>query len=514
MNESKKKLAAKGILAGFLNKVVTMVLPFVLRTVMIYTIGSEYLGLNSVYSSILTILSFAELGFGNVMVYSMYRPIAEGNKEKLCALLNLYKKLYRIIGTIILLIGLAIAPFLRHFIHGSYPSDVNLYVLYGVYLFDAVIGYWLFAYKSSLLSAHQLYYIDSNVGTVLASIKFSIQIILLLLFKNYYCYVVVLPIFAVLSNIATAIITKRRFPDITAKGEVDQETAREIRKNVLAGVGHRLGPTATTSVDNLVVSSYAGLIMASVYSNYNFIVTTVTGFISLVFGSFVAGIGNSLVTETREKNYEDFKFFTFMNSVLVGWSAICILCLSQPFMWLWVGERNGTEYMYPMAAVVLLAFMYYVQQIRAIVTAYKTAAGMWYADRLKPYVATIANAILDIVLFPTFGVVGIILSTIFARALIGIPWETNAMFKRYFKQPQIPYYKTLLKYLFITVLIGTVSYFACGLLPDGGLLWLAVKAVFCAVFTALLFVIFYCRNTYMRRILSEIGKLAGKLRKG
>lgn len=97
MNQSKTRLAAKGIVTGFINKIVTMFLPFIVRTIMIYTIGVQYIGLNSVFTSILSILSFAELGFGNVMVYSMYKPIADKDNKKLSALLNLYKKLYLII---------------------------------------------------------------------------------------------------------------------------------------------------------------------------------------------------------------------------------------------------------------------------------------------------------------------------------------------------------------------------------------------------------------------------------
>lgn len=504
MNQSKTRLAAKGIVTGFINKIVTMFLPFIVRTIMIYTIGVQYIGLNSVFTSILSILSFAELGFGNVMVYSMYKPIADKDNKKLSALLNLYKKLYRIIGTVILAVGLAIMPFIRKFIHGEYPSDVNLYVLYLIFLFNSVISYWLFAYKSSMLSAHQMYYVTNNISTVISIMMNAGEILALLLIRNYYVYVIMIPLATIANNLYVAYITKKMYPDIIPSGTVDKETSDDIRKNVLSGIGHKLGPTATTSIDNLVVSSYAGLVLAGVYNNYNYIITTVTAFVSLVFGNFVAGIGNSLLTESPEKNYEDFKFFTFLNSLLVGWSAVCILCLSQSFMWLWVGRNNGEEYMYSMTAVIILVIMYYVQQIRAIVTSYKTAAGMWYADRLKPYVATIANAILDIVLFPIFGVEGILLSTIFARAAIGIPWETNAFFKGYFKQPQIPYYLTIVKYALVTVVVGIISYFVCRILPDYNWWWLLIKGIVCSLCSAALFLVIYVRNPHMKRLFSFI----------
>lgn len=504
MDNNKTRLAIKGIVTGFLNKGVNMVLPFISRTVMIYTIGAQYLGLNSVFTSILSILSFAELGFGNVMVYSMYKPIAEHDDQKLCALLNLYKKLYRIIGTIILITGLSIMPFIKVFVHGECPNDVNLYILYGIYLFNSVSSYLLFAYKGSLLAAHQMYYVSNNASTVIILLTYASQIFSLLVFRSYYLYVVIIPLSTIANNLVIANITQKYYPNIKPEGKVDKDLAKDIKKNVLAGIGHKLGPAATTSIDNLVVSSNVGLVMAAVYNNYNFILTTVTGFISLVFGSYLAGIGNSIVTESVDKNYEDFKAFTFMNSILTGWSAICILCLSQPFMWLWVGKNQGTNYMLSFGSVIILAIMYYAQQIRSVVQSYKMAAGMWYADRYKPYVTAGANAILDILLIKQFGITGILLSTIFARACIGIPWETHAMFKNYFKRSQAPYYLSILKYAFVTVVIGAVSYIICSYIPDDTWGMFMVKAFICACITAMMFVMVYIKNEYMSKTIRRL----------
>ena len=165
MEKSKAKYAAKSIWSGTINRLVTMIFPFIVRTMMIYTIGAQYLGLSSIFTSILQILSFTELGIGNVMVFSMYKPIAENDTATICALYNLYKRLYRIIGTVMLGIGLAILPMINHFVSGEAPADINLYVLYLVYLFNSVISYWLFAYKDALISAHQKYYLSSNVST-------------------------------------------------------------------------------------------------------------------------------------------------------------------------------------------------------------------------------------------------------------------------------------------------------------------------------------------------------------
>lgn len=500
MDEKKVKLATKGIVWGIVNRIANLVFPFFVRTAMIYTIGSEYLGLNSVFTSLLQILSFAELGFGQVMVYSMYRHIANENKDGICALLNLYKKIYRTIGFIILGIGLAIMPFIRFFIKGNYPDDVNLYVLYGIYLFNNVVSYMLFTYKESLLSAHQLYYVSSNIQTVCHTLMYIGEAVALLFLRNYYVYVIMIPLCTILNNLLIAYEAKKRFPGYIEKGEVDKSESKEIRKNVLAGIGHKLGPTATTSVDNLVVSSFLGLILASVYNNYNYIVVMVSTMVALVFNSFTAGVGVSIAKRSRKENYNDFKFFTFFNNLLTGWTSIFLVCLLQNTMWLWVGKRNGEEFMYSTLTVVLLVLMYYVQQIRIIVFMYKSAAGMWYSDRYKPYVAAGANALLDIILVNFLGLPGIILSTIFARAMIGLPWETHALFKEYFKISKKEYYVSLLKYFCINLLVGGATYFVCCFVGEDTIVSLLIRTGICVVVPLVLYVLLYFRNDYMKKI--------------
>ena len=121
------KNATRNIIWGIIEKIVTILMPFICRTVFIKVLGAEYLGLNSLFSSILQVLSISELGIGTAIVFSMYKPIAEDDKDSLCALLNVYKKVYQIIGTVILVVGLAILPVLPKLISGSYPHEVNIY---------------------------------------------------------------------------------------------------------------------------------------------------------------------------------------------------------------------------------------------------------------------------------------------------------------------------------------------------------------------------------------------------
>ena len=130
MKLEKSKNAAKNIAFELLQNSYRIIVPFIQRTLMIVYLGMEYAGLGGLFTSILSLLSLAELGVGAAMIYSMYRPIAEDDEKKILKLLNLYKKYYRIIGTVILVIGLAITPLLKFLI----KADTCKY-LYSVFAY-------------------------------------------------------------------------------------------------------------------------------------------------------------------------------------------------------------------------------------------------------------------------------------------------------------------------------------------------------------------------------------------
>ena len=163
MRIERTKNATRNIVFGVILRIYQIVVPFIMRTAMIYYLGVQYLGLNSLFASVLSVLTLAELGVGSAMVFSMYKPIAEDDTKTICALMQLYKVYYRIIGLIIAIIGLVITPFIPHLIHSDLPEGLNIYVLYMLHLASTVLSYWLFAYKNCLLRAHQRNDITNNI---------------------------------------------------------------------------------------------------------------------------------------------------------------------------------------------------------------------------------------------------------------------------------------------------------------------------------------------------------------
>lgn len=481
MKIERTKNAKAGILTGVLNRLVNLGLPFITRTVLLYVLGTEYLGLSSLFSSLLSFLALAELGVSNALVYSMYKPIAEGNEDEVCALLNLYRKLYRIIGTFILAAGLVCVPFLPKLIKGHVPADINLYVLYGLYLTNTVCSYFLFAYQGSLLHAHQRTDVDNLINSVIPTASWILQMGALLIFRSYYAYVVFLPIATIVTNFVRLYYAKKFFPQYKPRGKVTPELEASIYKKMKALLGAKISTTVLHSSDNIVISAFLGLTLVTIYGNYHYIMNAVGGFLGIVYSAILPGIGNSLVTETMEKNYQDFKKFTFLNQWLVGWCAVCLLCLYQPFMRLWAGD----SLMLPFSVVILIVIYFVFYEGRKVVITYKDAAGLWWEDRFRPFVMAGTNLISNLILVQFIGVWGIVLSTILSL-LVSIPWETYTVFKYVFKRSPKEYILSLMQFLLVLTIACAVTLGACQVVSEG-IAAILIRGCICVVVPNVIF---------------------------
>lgn len=485
MRISRTKNTIRNIIFETFNKISSIILPFFSRTVIIYVLGEKYLGLNSLFTSVLSFLSLAEMGAGAAMIYSMYKPIANNDVKAINALLNLYKKFYRVIGAIIFGVGLLLIPFLRFIVRDELPDDINIYVLYLLYLFNSVLSYWLFAYKNAIIMAFQRSDINSKLALIINPLSYLVMLGCLFFTKNYYLYVIWLPVFTAISNVIRAIMVNRKFPQFKPEGEIEPQLKKSIIKKIKALIGTKLNTVVLNAADNIVMSAFLGLTVVAIYGNYYLIMSSIITFIGVIYASMTAGLGNSLATESLEKNYNDFKKFSFMNSWMVGWCAVCLICLYQPFMKLWVGE----DLMFPFGIILQFGLYFYIYQIRKIPVVYKDAAGIWWEDRFRPYVCMVVNLVLNIVLVQIIGISGIILSTVFSLC-VSIPWENYTIFKYIFHISSKEYYLKMFYYLISMIIGGAVAFLICNLLGDG-ILFLLLKAVVCLIVPN---VIFYIMN--------------------
>jgi len=448
--------SSRNFIGASIYKVITLFLPFVIRTIFIRVIGVEYLGLNNLITSILQVLNVTELGFSTAVVFSMYKPIAEGDNNKISALMALYKKVYLYIGTAILIFGLMLIPFLRHLIKGAIPSDINLTIVYVIYLFNTSISYFVFSYKKSLLIAHQRNDIKSNINSGFILLQYLFQILVLTIFKNYYLFIILIPFFTIGNNLFTAYIVNKRYPQYSSKGKLDKLTIKELRKKIGGLMIFRIATVSRNSFDSIFISLYLGLTSVAIYNNYYFIIQTLTGLFGIVTISMSASIGNSIAVESIEKNYHDFKILNFIYMLISGFSTILLINLFQPFMLIWAGENLMLTNM----TMVLISLYFYALKMGDIRGIYNDSAGLWWEQRFRTIIEAVCNVFLNWILIKTFGIIGIVFATLITILIFGFSYSSIITFKHYFGLDKIKtFFYEHIFYAVVMIITASIVYF-------------------------------------------------------
>lgn len=490
MGDSRTANTKRNLYWGMAAKAVGLLLPFLTRSVMIYTLGMRYVGLDSLFKSLLEVLSFAELGFGGALVFSMYKPMAEHDVKRVNALLAFYRKCYRVIGTVILVLGLYMTPFLDIFVNGDVPPEVNLKALFLIQLMNTVTGYFMFAYRSSIFQAQQRVDISQKVTLTLNVISNFARIGILLVNSNYYIYILVGPAVTILQNIFVAYLSRKKYPEYYCEGIISQEERKEIQTKVYGLMFQKIGGIVLFSVDTVVISSFLGLETLGIYNGYNYVITALVGFISVIQSAVIPSLGNSVALESKKKNYQDFSKFHFLLIWLLTWWSACLLCLFQPFMILWQGRENTLSF----GIVVLFCFYFYLHHAGDITYMYKEAAGIWWQGRYCALLAAAVNLILNIILVQVIGLPGILISTIIALVTVNVPYGAWVLFKHYFqsKEKYLAYLRKMGLYFITAAGIAAVTYGVCLMVPVQNL-WvrLLCNGVISAVLPNVLFIVCY-----------------------
>ena len=454
MNSGRVKNTLRSAVFGIFRNIFTIVGQFLIRTLLIWRLGNEYVGADSLFTSILSVLNITELGIGSAMCYMLYKPIAENNQNEINAIANLNKKLCRYIGIAILLIGLALTPFLKFLVNKDVPDDLNIYILYFIYLANAVEGYFLYAYTVSVVNAYQRNDLENKALIIARVLRYCCQAGVLLISANYWLYVTVIPISTIVENIARMYLTKKYFPRIKCEGDPSKEIKKEIRKQVLALFGHRLNGTIIASADNLVISAFLGLTILGKYSNYYYIVAALVGMVDVFLSALRPSVGNSYVIEGRKESYPLFSGLGFLLSWITGAVSISLICVFQAFIDLWTGGRGILS----ISTAVLLVVLFYEWNNFNYLTIFKDAAGLWWEDRYRPYVACIANIVINILLVNVIGLNGVIMSTIMTRVLISWPWLSSVLFDKVFGRKPGVYFLEFIQVTIIMALLGIMTY--------------------------------------------------------
>lgn len=491
--DSRTLNSIRNIVASVINRIALIVLPFITRTLIVKVLGEQYLGLNSLFVSILSVLNLAELGFGSALVYSMYKPVAEGDDVKVGVLLKYYKKIYTILGFIILVMGLIVMPAIPNLINGSWPNQINIYIVYFIYLLNTVVSYLAFAYKKSLLIAYQRSDIKVNINTFFTVVLYVCQIFILLCYENYYLYLFILPLFTLLENIFTAIYVNKKYSFIKEQGKIENENKQAISKHVRGIALQKICSASRNSFDSIVISLYMGLTTIAIYNNYYYILSAIHTFLYQIPNSIRASIGNSIAQTSLEKNYQDFNVMTMIYAWISGFFSCCLVCLYQPFMKIWMGEKM----LLSMTTVILLCIYFYELSMSDIIALYKDGAGLWWHGRYRTVIEAILNLALNFVLGYYLGINGILLATIITLTFIGHGYGGYIIFKHYFVNAKFINYVLLqVKYFIISLGVATIVYIICDFIKIEGFVAIIIKGIICVIVSSVLYWIIFRKQKY------------------
>ena len=453
-NETRTKSSIKSMSMAATLQIAKQILEFGVRTVFIALLPIEYLGVNGLFTNILTCMSLAELGVGSALVYSMYKPMAEGDHETLKTYMNAYKNIYRVIGIVVLSIGIILLPFLDFFVSGD--TDIpNLRLIFILYVLKNTASYF-FAYKQSAFSVDQKQYVITMNNLIVEVATAISRVIVLVVFRNFVAYLLVSIMCIYLGNIRIAYLADKEYPYLKEKEykKLDGDKRKGLVKNVSAMFLHKLSYVILGSTDNIILSKIFGLVIVGLYSNYQILLNVVKMVFDIVADSIVPSVGNFCASESKEKMYKLFNTVLYINIGAVSFCCIGLYCLSTPFIRLWIGNN----YVMDNFVIFMLVLSIYIQLTMRAIEIFRTATGLFVRDKIYAVLQCVVNIVVSIIAAYRIGPAGIFIGTSVAMITTRFWSSAKYVYNEAFCVPVIYYYK---KYLFLTAVAGVCFFCTC-----------------------------------------------------
>lgn len=497
------KYSIINMIVSIVNNFITLIAGYILQIVFVKTLGAEYLGVNGLFSNIITFLGLIELGVGTAIVYHLYKPVAENNEKEIAKLIRYYKKCYIIIAIIVLIIGISIMPFLPSIV-GKISISENLNLIYLLILSEVVSSY-LLSYKRTILYVNQKNYVANIFHIAYTIILNTIEILILITTKNFILYLLLKTIFKIAENLIISLYVDKNYKYIKLynKYKIDDITKKDINKKVKALFTHKIGGYVVNGTDNILISKFFGIINVGIYSNYYLVTFGVSSLLSQIFLSVKASVGNLLVLENKEKCFDIYKKLNLANYWLYSICSIGFFLIIQPF----IKFSYGSNYLFSISIVYAITFNFYLQGMRQSVAVYKEAAGIFYEDRYIPIIESIANIILSIVLAKYFGIIGIFLGTFLSGLLIHFYSYPAIVFPKVFDKKYSDYMILFLKQLvFFSISIIMINYINNLYIFDNNFIEFIKSGIIVIVLYNIIFILIYKKTPEFKYFISLIRK--------
>lgn len=498
MADSRTKNTVRNAIYGAINQTILFLLSFISRTLFIRLLGVEYLGINALFADVLTMLSMADLGFTTAMMYSFYKPLAERDNDKLASLIKLYRKVYNAIAACVAVIGLALLPFLHLIVNLDKPIPyIRFYYLF--FLANTVISY-LFTYKTAIINADQKNYLILRYKTFTNIGRVVLQIIFLLLTRNYFIFIGIQVLTTLVNNLLASRQAGKLYPFINEPAnELDNEEKRNIYDNVKSIFLYKISTVLLKGTDNTLISIIVGTVLVGYYSNYNLVLNTLNTFIYILYNAASASIGNAVVTEKPRKRFEIFKSMQAISLIICSFTSVCLFVLFSDLIKIWLGSEYVLDY-FILGSIVLN--FYLVEAMHPIVS-FRESTGMYMRTKYIMLICAIENLVLSVLLGYVMGMAGILYASAISRLTTYFWFEPRILFGEYFKESTRHFYLPLAKNVLLTGALIAVFMFASHYFIIDTWAKLILKACVVAGVTLAVVVLAYCRTEGFRMLISR-----------
>lgn len=504
MSGSRSKKTAKNMMFGFMYQGVTLILSFISRSVFINTLGVEYLGLNGIFTDVLKLLSMADLGFALAMSYSFYKPLAEDDKDKVASLVAFYNKVYNIIAIAVTILGLAFVPFLRLII--NVDRDIPLLEVYYLFSLAGIISSYLFVYKTTLLTADQKNYKITKVRTATSLIKTVLEVITLLLFKNYILYLSIALIMQFGNNFYASHVAVKEFPYIA-----DRRKAKPLTKEEQQGIFtslksvfvYKLSMMLYNFTDNILISMITGTVMVAYYSNYLMLSSKLLLAEQIIFASMTASVGNLIVQEKEEKRLEVFDSMQSISYIFCGIITCVFALMSNDVIYVWLGQ----SFQLPLTVIIAITINTYFSCVLQPLWIFRDATGIYRKTKYIMLIGAVLNVVLSVVLGLKIGLAGIIFASAISRVATYFWYEPKLLFREYFGTSAAGYFLGLLKnFVVVIALSGCIFYFSRNITVENWVT-LFIKGVVIGAICTIVFIGVYIKTDGAQSIIRRAKKI-------
>ena len=486
---------------GFAGYVINTIMGFVCRMVFVRTLPGEYLGINGLFSNVLSMLSLAELGIGTAIVYALYKPLAENDEEKIASLMKFYGTAYKIIGCVVATVGLVLLPGLK-FIIGSTPDiKENIYLIYAVYLFNTCLTYF-FSYRASLLTAAQRNYIQLGLSYLITTIQSIVQIIVLSITHEYLLYLGIQTIGTIIFNIAISCKVIKDYPYIENRDikPLDEKGKKSLFINIKALTTSRISELLVNSTDNIIITYFSGLVTVGAASNYTLLSGTLSTLTNQVFNSLVASVGNFNVLKKEEDVFSFYKILQLANFIIFGWATIGILFVSSDLVELCFGEN----YVLSASIPFVLSLNFYLVTMQSAIKTYRSTLGLFKYGQYTLIFTAGFNLIFSVFLGRIWGLFGIYVSTAFARMLTSTWYMPYAVFKYGFNRKPLEYFKMYFKYFVIIAIDASICFVLCRCVDFSPAVNVVIKICICSIVPNVMVFLTFGRTAELKYLLEKV----------